>query len=270
MAAPRWCAGRTGAGTAGAHGARAIAAAPGARSGGGSRPACACPRRTARSVRPEALGTVHRGVGISQQVRRAVCGAVGERDADAHRRHHLRPPEARRGGRALERPLGELDGLALVAQVLGDDDELVAAEARTVSSRRTQPASRWPATSRSSPVSWPSPSFTTPMKIGAHHGAAFGQGRRRLVEPVHGERAVQELGERVVEGEEPQLFGVCGPVECERRSARPEGTRSPPSGACGSDGSRRRGNRGAYVRSRVRGWETPRTTTGHLAECELT
>ena len=89
-------------------------------------------------------------------------------------------------GRAerLERALGELDRLALVAQVLADDDELVATEAgHGVVAAHGSPASRRPtATSSSSPVSWPRPSLTTLKRSRSMNSTAtIGAARRAAI-----------------------------------------------------------------------------------------
>ncbi len=76
------------------------------------------------------LGAVHRGVGVADQLVGAAAERGGGRDADAGVREHLlaaaereRPPER------LQDALGDGDGVALVAEVLAQDRELVAAEA---------------------------------------------------------------------------------------------------------------------------------------------
>ena len=73
------------------------------------------------------LGPVHRDVGVAQQ-RRGVLRADPQRHPDAGGDVHLDPLNDERLVEDLHDPLGERDHRVVVGQVLGDHDELVAAE----------------------------------------------------------------------------------------------------------------------------------------------
>jgi hypothetical protein len=76
-------------------------------------------------------------------------------------RADLHPAESHRGGQRGEDPLGQRDGTGLV-DVLADDDELVATEARDqVAGADGGPQPPGDPESSSSPAVWPRESLTT-------------------------------------------------------------------------------------------------------------
>ena len=78
------------------------------------------------------LGVVHRGVGVAEQLLRALVARRRQRDADARADEHLGAAHDHRPDDGREQPLGDLDRLlarGLVGQVFAEDRELVAAEA---------------------------------------------------------------------------------------------------------------------------------------------
>ncbi len=77
-----------------------------------------------------ALRAVHRGVGVAQHLGRARLSAFHEDDADADAEVVRAPVELERLRERLADPLGDADRLRLGVEVLAQDHELVAAEAR--------------------------------------------------------------------------------------------------------------------------------------------
>ena len=84
------------------------------------------------------LGAVEGGVGVADQaLGRLAAGA--DRDSDAGADEVLPPAQDERPGERLGDALGDPRGAALVADVLGEDGELVAAEAGDGVARGAEP-----------------------------------------------------------------------------------------------------------------------------------
>ena len=93
-------------------------------------------------VAPRALGAIHGDVGLAQQRLRVPGGVVGDRDAHARRHAHLGGAHGERLLQSMEDPLGDHECLRVALQILCEDDELVAAQARhsvAVTHRLRQP-----------------------------------------------------------------------------------------------------------------------------------
>ena len=75
-----------------------------------------------------ALGPVHRGVGVADQVVGILVRIGGDRDADARRGHRLARLQVEGQAERLEHALGHRHRVAVVEDVLAQDHELIAAE----------------------------------------------------------------------------------------------------------------------------------------------
>ena len=75
------------------------------------------------------LGVIHRGVGVAHHLVRVRVVGRTERDADAGRGEHFAAADRERRAQRLLDPEGDAVGLAVVAESVQEDRELVAAEA---------------------------------------------------------------------------------------------------------------------------------------------
>ena len=75
------------------------------------------------------LRAVHRGVGVTNQILGVLLGIDRERDPDAGTGDHVAVREVEWKTERLEEPLSDRDGILLVAEVLAEHRELIAAEA---------------------------------------------------------------------------------------------------------------------------------------------
>ena len=154
--------------------------------------------------RPDVLRLVHGGVGVTDARSRRRRVAAGDHDAHARGDDRARGPLEIGALEHLDESLRRADGVALVADVADEEDELVAAEARRGVAGR-QCVREPPPTSRSSasPVSWPRLSFTIlkPVEVQEQDreaGAVTRATGELLVEAVEEQRAVGEARQLVV------------------------------------------------------------------------
>ena len=125
--------------------------------------------------------------------------------------------------------LGELFDLALVGEVLADDDELVAAESRdgvVAADRGGEPAPHRDEQLVAGVVAEAVVDDLEAVEVEEehrHHGPAVAETGECGVEPLDRERAVRQVGERVVEGEMTEQLRVRrrGRSRCSTRLADP-------------------------------------------------
>ena len=181
-----------------------------------------CVHRLVEQLVPRAaaaLRAVHRGVRVAQEARGTVGGPSRDRDADARGDHDLSVLEREGLTERADRAIGELFDLMLVGEVFADDDELVASESRhgvVAADRRREPTPHGDEQLVAGVVAEPVVDDLESVEVDEehrNHRCFVAEAGERGVEPLDRQRAVRQVGERVVECEMTELLGVRGAVE---------------------------------------------------------
>ena len=159
------------------------------------------------------LGPIHRRVGVAEQVLGPLPVLRSQRDPDAPGREDLVSPQVERGLQVVANPLGHQHRIADVADVVGEDRELVAPEPR----ERVAPAHPLlepPADRDQELIAGGMPQTVIDhleaVEVEEQDGETVVllalRAKDRPAEPVHEQRPVGQVGQRVVEGIMKQLL----------------------------------------------------------------
>ena len=196
------------------------------------------------------LGPVHRGVGVAQHVFRAVVSRARQRNADADAGEDLVPAHFQRRRQLLVNPLGNAGGVRFAADLIEQDGELVAAEARERVARSNAALEAPSDTDEELVAGLVSEAVVDGLEaieIEVEHREGRGAERplralKEVLQAVDEQRSIRQIGERIVERLPLQLLlGLLARGDVARDAEGPHDV--PPGRAAGASSSRPSGHR---------------------------